>query len=260
MVAERAYYNGGSNRNKLLDDLVFQLWNLQMRGNLRLHVYHVAGTRMIESGIDGLSRGDLTEGVSKGSSIMQFVPIHESPIARSPKVFDWVMSWWEPKWGELHLMSKEDWFDKVMSQGCFLWDVPPVAGEVAVEQLCTHVHGRPESLHIVLIPRLCTSLWRKQLGKCVDLVLPILAGQEFWSSAMHEPLILAIYLPLLPPLHRYQPWRLRNSRLVAGTQLALHGMQKAGHKVDWNRLRQLLLKAWQIPRMHGSLARNMLQT
>ena len=53
MVAESAYYDGGSNQSKDLDYLIFELWEIQMQGNFTLSVYRVAGTRMIVSGIDG---------------------------------------------------------------------------------------------------------------------------------------------------------------------------------------------------------------
>ena len=43
-VAEGAYYNGGSNRNKKLNALVFRLWNLQMTGDFTIHLFHIAGT------------------------------------------------------------------------------------------------------------------------------------------------------------------------------------------------------------------------
>ena len=33
-VSEAAYYNGGSDRNPELNDLIFRLWNLQMIGNV----------------------------------------------------------------------------------------------------------------------------------------------------------------------------------------------------------------------------------
>ena len=80
LVAKMAYYNGGSNVNKELDELVFKLWILQMQGNFALFIYHVAGTRMIESGVDGLSRGDKSEGILLGMQVGVFVPIHQDPI------------------------------------------------------------------------------------------------------------------------------------------------------------------------------------
>jgi len=74
-VAEGAYYNGGSNRNKKLNALVFRLWDLQMTGD-----FTIAGTRMIECGIDGLSCGDKSEGISLGEDLLSFIPIHLSPF------------------------------------------------------------------------------------------------------------------------------------------------------------------------------------
>ena len=51
-VAERAFYKGNS-CSPLLFDLVLRLRKLQLRANFKLHVVHVAGTRMIEQGTDG---------------------------------------------------------------------------------------------------------------------------------------------------------------------------------------------------------------
>ncbi len=39
---------------------------------------------MIKQGTDGLSRGDLVEGVMRGESMLSFVPLHRSCIDRSP--------------------------------------------------------------------------------------------------------------------------------------------------------------------------------
>ena len=71
-------------------------------------------------------------------------------------------------------MIPEHWFDQCMKKGCFLWGIPQATGGVTIEQLCTHTHGVPDSLHVVLIPsRLCTSLFQKQLGKVVELLLTV---------------------------------------------------------------------------------------
>jgi hypothetical protein len=72
-VAERAYHNGYS-RSRTLFDLVFRLRKLQMHMNVFIHIIWVAGTRMIMQGTDGLSRGDLSNGVLGGDSIFQFIP------------------------------------------------------------------------------------------------------------------------------------------------------------------------------------------
>ena len=259
-VAECGYYNGGSNRNKDLDDLIHQLWELQMGGDFTLNVYHVAGTRMIECGIDGLSRGDKTEGIARGISVLKFIPIHLSPCERSPQILDWTNSWWPDSLGKLQLMQPEDWFDKTMEVGNFLWNVAPGAGESAVEQLCSHTQGRPESQHIFLIPRLCTCHFRKQLLKACDLVLTIQPKFDFWKANMHEPLLIGIYFPLLPPDFRFRPWRLKHTKFVEEFRLKVHRMQVTSREVDWNILREFLLRARSIPGLPDGMARELLQT
>jgi hypothetical protein len=259
-VAECAFYNGGSNTNKELNELVFALWNLQMMGDFSLNVYHVSGTRMIASGIDGLSRGDKLEGIAKGDSMSSFIPIHLSPITRSPELLNWVDSWWDDGWGKLERMEPINWFKDSMKGGNFLWDVPPAAGQVAVEQLCTHIHGRPDTLHIMLIPRLCTSHWRKQLMKVADIILTIKTDETFWGAEMHEPLLTAIYFPLLPSDFKYRPWQLRDTELVGRCKRQVSGMRKRGRSVDWSCLRELSISARKIPSMPDGMARKLLCT
>ena len=55
-VLERAFYKGYS-ASPFLYDMVEELWALCIRGNFILRIVHVAGTRLIELGVDGLSRG-----------------------------------------------------------------------------------------------------------------------------------------------------------------------------------------------------------
>ena len=259
-VAECSYYNGGSNRSKELDELVHRLWRMQMSGDFTLHVYHVAGTRMIECGVDGLSRGDKSEGIAKGVEVLHYVPIHLNGIQRSPKLLDWIKSWWdEPELGPLHVMTPEDWFLRVMDEGNFLWVVPPSAGEAAVEQLCCHVHGRPNTHHLFVIPRLCTCSWRKQLLKVCDVVLTIQPQFSFWEADMHEPLLVGIYFPLLPPDIRFKPWQLKPTKFVERFKTNLHRMQAARESVDWNILRKFLLQARSIPTLPDGMARQLLQ-
>ena len=258
-VAKCGYYNGGSNRNKELDDLVHELWNLQMSGDFTLNVYHVASTRMISCGVDRLSRGDKSEGIARGILVLKFIPIHLSAAERSPKVLDWIKGWWDESLGPLHHMSHEDWFDRIMEPGNFLWMVPPGAGEAAVEQLCAHIHGRPESQHLFIIPRLCTCHWRKQLLKACDVVLTIQPTFEFWSSNMHEPLLVGVYFPLLPPGTRYKSWRFKYTEFVEGFRTTLHGMQATRQQMDWDLLRKFLLRARSVCSLSDGMARKLLQ-
>ena len=106
MVAEGAY-SKGSAKTKHLHRLVLRLRKLEMEGNMILHVIHVAGTRMIRSGIDGLSRGDTHEGVAVGCNMLSYVALDQ----RSNKVLTWVKSWFPTRnCGKLEVLTPDDWF------------------------------------------------------------------------------------------------------------------------------------------------------
>ena len=58
MVSE-AVVSKGSSQSPFLYELVIRIIKLQMKYRCIVHFIHVAGTRMIEQGSDGLSRGDM---------------------------------------------------------------------------------------------------------------------------------------------------------------------------------------------------------
>ena len=49
-----------------------------------IHMYHIAGTHMIECGVDKLSRNDKSEGIMQGIDLLTYLPIHKSLFERSP--------------------------------------------------------------------------------------------------------------------------------------------------------------------------------
>ena len=57
-------------------DTVIHIHNIQMERGFILRVVHVVGTRLIESGIDGLSRGNNTGVITQGIYTLKFIPIH----------------------------------------------------------------------------------------------------------------------------------------------------------------------------------------
>jgi len=64
---------------------------------------------MIEQGTDGLSRGDLTEGVIAGRSILDFVPLNKSALVCQPGLIPRLQSWIpasNPKF-----LQTPDWFN-----------------------------------------------------------------------------------------------------------------------------------------------------
>ena len=76
-VAESCFFKGTSN-SRLLFNLVLRLRKAELNAGIKLHVVHVAGTRMIAQGTDGLSRGNLIYGVMAGHDILSFVPLQLS--------------------------------------------------------------------------------------------------------------------------------------------------------------------------------------
>ena len=81
-TAEAAFFKGTSTSEKLFE-LVLRLQKIEMEGDLFIHLVHVAGTRMIWSGIDGLSRGDHNAGVMAGEAVLSFVPLSQNAAERS---------------------------------------------------------------------------------------------------------------------------------------------------------------------------------
>ena len=76
-TAESAFAKGSSSSMKLFE-IVLRIRQLEMSSDCKIHISHVAGTRMISQGSDRLSRGNLTEGFIKGLSMSKFVPVNES--------------------------------------------------------------------------------------------------------------------------------------------------------------------------------------
>ena len=66
-----------------------------MRGELILHVIHITGNRMIEAGIDSLSRESKLGGVMRGLHPFQFFLLYQGEIARLAKLEPLIRTWWE---------------------------------------------------------------------------------------------------------------------------------------------------------------------
>jgi hypothetical protein len=219
-VAEAAIYKGTSKSRKLLA-LVIRLKVLEVKYSIQLIVCHVAGTRMIAEGGDGVSRGLLNEGVMAGEDILSFIPLHLSAIERCPTLLVWLNSWISQ---HLEVLTPLDWYElghdirgwtrpgidcpfarPVLRKGVFGWFPPPAAADVAMEQLRIARIKRQDSTHVIVIPRLLTPKWLKQLWKACDIVLSIPAGSEGWPVDMYEPVLIGICFPFLS----FKPWQFR---------------------------------------------------
>ena len=72
---EGTFYKGHSKTSAKLTELIRRLRVLERKFGCIIHVIHIAGTRMKFSGVDGLSRGDLLEGIMSGSNPWDFIPL-----------------------------------------------------------------------------------------------------------------------------------------------------------------------------------------
>jgi hypothetical protein len=72
-------------------------------------VSHVAGTRMIAQGTDGVSRGSLSEGVNAGIDMLSFIPLHLNAIERNLNLHGWACSWLG---NDVKLLTPEQWFSR----------------------------------------------------------------------------------------------------------------------------------------------------
>ena len=176
-TVEACAQKGSSTSPKLLA-LIVRLRSMATRYNVRVNVFHVAGTRMIAQGTDGVSRGYLALGVMAGEAMSAFIPIHQSALERSDTLLPWLRDWirndvmvLEPMgwFGEGHdisgwVMSGDGFERPVLAEGrTYIWAPPQFAADVALAELRKARIKRQTSAHIFVCPRLCSPLWIKQL-------------------------------------------------------------------------------------------------
>ena len=205
-VSESIFYKGSA-KVSMLHDLVVELRKIELEKKLIIHVIWCSGKRMIQIGVDGLSRGDIASGVMKGDDLLTYLPFNESAIKRYPALLAEI-GFWSQKTRKFDLTCPVDWFDTVFnhkdSNGSFdahtkfsVWAPSPCTAQVAVEQLCEAKHLFTATSHIFLCPAVMTAYWRKMLGKIADSMFTIKSGTCLWPTDMFEPLTIAFIKPLL---------------------------------------------------------------
>ena len=267
-----AVIHKGSSSSPLLYELVTILYKLTSMFLCSLNIIHVAGTRMTVQGTDGLSRGDMLEGVLKGRDMLSFVPLHLSAIDRNESRKDWVSSWATQKgYKAPEFLKPSEWFDKghdirgyrenidgksmpSYSKGTLIWSPPPAAARFAIEELRQARHKRQSSLHIVLIPKLVTPEWMSQLYKAADIIFSLPAGHPNWSLDEHEPLTIAICYPYL---HR-APWELKGTPLMGRMARELCRLFKTNPSAGGYFLSELLKTTHRLNRMSVQQLRKVL--
>ena len=105
-TVEACSQKGSLSLPKLLS-LIVRLRSMATRYNEWVNLFHVAGTRMIAQGTDGVSRGYLGLGVMAGDAMSTFIPIQQSAPERSHSLLPWVRSWSSVN---AILLEPIDWF------------------------------------------------------------------------------------------------------------------------------------------------------
>jgi hypothetical protein len=236
-VAERAFYHGSA-KSPLLHDLVRRLRKLEMEGYIFIRFIWIAGTRMIEQGTDGLSRGDLSNGVMAGEHFLKFVPLNKTAFQRQPLLEEWICGTLPGE--QWQTLTTEDWFTTGLTDGQFIWTPAPAIAEVAVEKLCEARHIRPWCSHVFICPAIMTAYWRKQLSKVADVIFTIPVGCSVWAENMHEPVVVALICPLLS----CRPWRVRGSPWMVKLEDSMRGLWSGDLQAQRSDLRKFWMRSW----------------
>ena len=172
--------------------------------------------------------------------MLKYCPWGKFSLDRAPLLRKWIQDWLPNH----TCLAPEDWFTtghdltdgSISSTGhwewrtksrTYLWDLPPGAADAALEQLRIARIKRQASTHVVLVPKLFTHLWRKQLIKCCDAVIEIPPIHKFWTADQFENLTIGICLPFLP----HRPWQLRHTPKLFSLEREMSRMFKI-HNVD----------------------------
>jgi hypothetical protein len=86
---ESALVKGNSSSEKLFE-LTLEVRQIELQEGARVLVSHISGERMKAQGTDGVSRGQLKEGVSTGKDMLSYIPFHLSSIQWLPEVEPWL--------------------------------------------------------------------------------------------------------------------------------------------------------------------------
>lgn len=269
---ESAYFSGSST-NSTLFELVVRLYKIGFKYGAKIHLIHCSGKRQIQQGMDGASRGDLTEGVLRGDPMLAFVPLCWTAFdySRDDLLLSWVRSWSNDR--SLLPLLTDQWFDyahgirggtknldgiwtpTIVGKGTYLWAPPPSIAREAVAELRKARHKRPTDLHIFCVPRIMGYLWRKQLEKESDVVLLVRAGRiPCWPVDNCETLLIALCLPFI----RSSPWKLGRTPRLLGDERRMRRMLQDGSGDPGTILRKLCQLSGRLDRMSPSLVRQVL--
>jgi hypothetical protein len=245
-----AVWRKGLSTSRLLFKLVLRLKIACREHEVYLTVCHISGDRMIETGVDGWSRGDFESGVSLGYDLRHYLPLARSAFeVAGCTLIPWLRDWMGVSYkGPL---SPEGWFWAGHLPGVHVWIPPPAAALIALRQLGRTRHKRPYCMtHVVLIPRiLYWEEWQTRFEKEMDIWFVMHSG-NVWPHNAHEPLLVGISFPM----YRDYPWLVRlESQKVVEIGRHLSTLSKTSHLRVGDYLRELWGNPRALPPVSGSV-------
>jgi hypothetical protein len=254
-TAEGSYFQGMAKRRALFE-LIVTLYKFQIQFDFIFHVVWISGTRMIQKGTDGFSRGEENGLVTCGMSLGEMFPLHLSATARSAMLDDWIRGWADTG-RKLEVLEPRGWFTSAHQLRSFGWFTVPAAADAAtINQFCDALHKLPSCFHVFAIPLLMTNRWRKQLMKARDVYFVLKAESMIWNNSQNDPLGIFICFPL----SRHKPWNLRRTNPVVDMESALQDLAPDNFLQKGNILRKCLGLTRQLETMPEGLVRELLYT
>jgi hypothetical protein len=246
-AAVQVWHKGGSSERELYQ-MSLEVNECAIQFQFIVHLVHVAGTRLISIGIDGLSRGDL-DLRKLNQTLYLHLPLDCHPIKRSPDLLNGLRSWITE---DFNISLPEDWFTRAQQNyspqasvlsDIWIWSLPPAAALDALEELG---RGRLKRhyllLGVIVIPAVLQPAWFRKFVKVTDLYFFIPSGAiPEWPLNMHEALTIGLYFPLL----RLNPWDWSNVPFMGRLGGTLSALYRADPTNGGDPLRQFwAVRAW----------------
>jgi hypothetical protein len=183
-VSEGSYYRG-TTASQLLFELVVELYILQMKYDIILHVI-LAGTRMMQQGTYDLSRGGGAGLATQGLAMRGEVPLSRGGFGAqcsAGTLYPQLVGGGRTSRPDSRRLAFRCPFEGAV----FMCATPGCGGHGRGSNMYD-VHKRPCCCHFFLCPLIMTYLWRKQLLKACAFRFAMTSICDIWPYTEHEPL------------------------------------------------------------------------
>ena len=136
-----------------------------------------------------------------------------------------------------------------MQSGVYSWSPPPGVADISLEELRKARLKRHDSCHVIVVPKLLTPLWRRQLWKVSDLIFQVPASTSFWGKDMFESLFFGVCFPYIS----HPPWCLRGSPRMFSVARELQTVFKNDNMDGRNILSELYRLVAKLDKLPGSM-------